>query len=192
MSRILIGYASTYGQTRRIADTLAAALRRAGHEVELADAMIAAPPPVEDYDAVVLGSRVQFGVHARPILDYIIDHRAALDAVPSYVFSVSMAAAGNPAADPAGYLEKLFAVTHWRPRAAVAFAGALPYRSYGWLLRFAMKMISRRAGHATDTSRDHEYTDWLQVQRFVSDIARDLAPRQAAQPAPTSRPDAQA
>jgi menaquinone-dependent protoporphyrinogen oxidase len=184
MSRILLGYASTYGQTRKIADTLAAELRRAGHEVELADAMIATPPPVEDYDAIVLGSRVQFGVHARPILDYIADHRAALDAVPSYVFSVSMAAASNSAADPEGYLEKLFAVTHWRPRAAVAFAGALPYRSYGWFLRFLMKRISRRAGHATDTRRDYEYTDWLQVERFAAAIARDLAPKQAAQPGP--------
>lgn len=187
MSRILIGYASTYGQTRRIADALAGELRRAGHEVELADAMIARPPPVEDYDAVVLGSRVQFGVHARPILDYIADHRAALDAVPSYVFSVNMAAASNPAPDPEGYLGKLFTVTHWRPRAAVAFAGALPYRSYGWLLRFVMKRISRRAGHATDTSRDHEYTDWLAVKRFAADIARDLAPRPTAQPAPRAQ-----
>jgi len=184
MSRILIVYASNYGQTHRIADTLAAELRRTGHEVELADAMIARPPPVEDYDAVVLGSRVQFGVHARPILAYIADHRAALDAVPSYVFSVSMAAAGNPAADPEGYLEKLFSVTHWRPRAAIAFAGALPYCSYGWFLRQVMKLISRRAGHATDTSRDHEYTDWLQVNRFAEDIARDLAPRHTETPAP--------
>lgn len=186
MSRILIGYASTYGQTHKIADALAAELRRAGHEVELADAMVAMPPPVEDYDAVVLGSRVQFGVHARPILDYIAEHRAELDAIPSYLFSVSMAAADGPSADPGGYLEKLFATAHWRPHAAIAIAGGLPYRRYGVFLRLLMKWASRRAGHATDTGRDHEYTDWAAVRRFATDIARDLAPppQQTAQAAP--------
>jgi menaquinone-dependent protoporphyrinogen oxidase len=174
MSRILIAYASSYGQTHKIANALAAELGRGGHVVELADAFAGTPPPVEDYDAVVLGSRIQFGIHARPILDYITSNRAALDAIPSYFFSVSMSAAGATSIDPQGYLEKLFAVTHWRPRAAIAIGGGLPYRRYGLVLRIVMKMISRRGGHATDTGRDHEYTDWTQVQRFAASIATEL------------------
>jgi menaquinone-dependent protoporphyrinogen oxidase len=174
MSRILIAHASSYGQTRKIAEAIAAELRRSGHVVELADALAAAPPPVEDYDAVVLGSRIQFGVHAKPILAYITSNRAALDAMPSYFFSVSMSAAGASSMDPEGYLEKLFAVTQWRPRAAIAIAGGLPYRRYGFVLRLVMKMISRRGGHATDTGRDHEYTDWAQVRRFAASIAAEL------------------
>jgi menaquinone-dependent protoporphyrinogen oxidase len=174
MSRILVVYASSYGQTKKIAGALAGELRRSGHVVELADAFAGPPPPVEDYDAVVLGSRIQFGVHARPILHYITSNRAALEDIPSYFFSVSMSAAGASSLDPEGYLEKLFAVTHWRPRAAIAIAGGLPYRRYGWALRIVMKMISRRGGHATDTSRDHEDTDWAQVQRFASSIAAEL------------------
>lgn len=184
MSRILIAYASSYGQTRKIANTLAAELRARGHEVELADALMAMPPPVEDYDAVVIGSRVQNRMHARPLLEYIHDNIVELAAIPSYMFSVSMAAAGTAATDPQGYLERLFATTHWHPRAAIAFAGGLPYRSYGFFLRLVMKAISWFSGHSTDTSRDHEYTDWAQVRRFAADIARDLAPRQAEQPAP--------
>jgi len=42
------------------------------------------------------------------------------------------------------------------------------------ILRLVMKMISRSAGHATDTSRDHEYTGWAQVQRFAASIAAEL------------------
>lgn len=189
MSRILIAYASSYGQTRKIANTLAAELRGRGHEVELADALMAMPPPVEDYDAVVIGSRIQLGLHARPLLEYIIDNRAELHAIPSYAFVVSNAAVGAKVADPSGYVAKLLAITHWQPRAAVAFAGGLPYRSYGVVLRFAMKLISRFAGHSTDTRRDHEYTDWAQVRRLAAEIARDLAPKQTARP---SAPHAQA
>ncbi len=189
MSRILIAYASSFGQTRKIAIILAAELRSRGHEVELADALLAMPPPVEDYDAVVIGSRVQFGLHARPLLEYIIDNRAELNAIPSYAFVVSMAAAGARSADPSGYVAKLLAITHWQPRAAIAVAGGLPYRNYGLILRFLMKLISRVAGHSTDTRRNHEYTDWAQVQQLAADIARDLAPKQPARP---SAPRAQA
>jgi menaquinone-dependent protoporphyrinogen oxidase len=189
MRRILIAYASSYGQTRKIASTLADELRGRGHEVELADALLARPPPVEDYDAVVIGSRIQFGLHARPLLEYIIDNRAELHAIPSYAFVVSMAAAAPRSADPNGYVAKLLAITHWQPRIAVAIAGGLPYRSYHWFLRFVMKRISRSAGHSTDTRHDHEYTDWARVQQLAADIARDLAPKQAAR---TAAPHAQA
>jgi menaquinone-dependent protoporphyrinogen oxidase len=189
MSRILIAYASSFGQTRKIASTLAAELRSRGHEVELADALLAMPPPVEDYDAVVIGSRIQLGLHARPLVEYILDNRAGLHAFPSYLFVVSMAAADARSADPNGYVAKLLAITHWQPRAAVAVAGGLPYRSYGWFLRFVMKLISRAAGHSTDTRRDHEYTDWTQVRQLAADIARDLAPKQTVQP---TQPRAQA
>ncbi|TMQ22626.1 MAG: protoporphyrinogen oxidase [Deltaproteobacteria bacterium] len=169
MSCILVAYASTHGQTRKIAELIAAQLRLAGHEVDLADAAVELPP-VEDYDAVVVGSRVQFGAHARPIVDYIRDNRDELAAIPSYFFSVSMSAV-SAAADPEGYLEKL--------------AGGLPYRSYNFLLRFVMKRINRHhGGDAADTSRDHEYTDWSAVGRFAADIARDLAPLEADEQRP--------
>lgn len=189
MSRILIAYASSFGQTRKIASTLAAELRSRGHEVELADALLAMPPPVEDYDAIVIGSRVQFGLHARPLLEYIIDNRAELQAIPSYAFVVSNAAASAKTADPNGYAAKLLALTHWQPRAAVAFAGALHYRSYGWFLRLVMRLISRFEGLSTDTRRDHEYTDWAHVRQLADDIARDLAPKQVVR---LSAPPAQA
>ena len=174
MSRILIAYASSYGQTRKIADAIAAELGRYGHVVELASAFAGTPPPASDYDAVILGSRIQFGAHARAILAYITSNRAALAEIPSYFFSVSMSAAGATSPDPEGYLEQLFTATRWRPRAALAIAGGLPYRHYGAILRFVMKRLSRRGGHATDTSRDHEYTDWAQVQRFAASVAADL------------------
>lgn len=176
MSRILIAYASFYGQTRKIAETIAAHLRGKGHIVELAAACASPPPPVEDYDAVVLGSCVEFGHHARPIVEYITATRDPLREVPSYFFSVSMSAAEAATPDPGGYLEDLFATTQWRPSVAIALAGGLPYRQYGFVLRMVMKLINRRTGHTTDTSRDHEFTDWQQVRRFAASIAADLGP----------------
>ena len=193
MSRILIAYASSHGQTRKIAGAIAAELRRSGHTVELADALAGPLPPVQDYNAVVLGSRVQFGTHASSIIDYIIANRDALLEIPSYFFSVSMSSVGTSVSDPQGYLEKLFAATQWRPSEAVALAGGLPYRRYGFLLRMIMKLISGHNGHATDTRRDHEYTDWTKVQRFAAVIDSDLfSPSFLGNAGLTQRPDAKA
>ena len=168
MSRILIAYASHYGQTEKIARQIAAQIRHHGHEVELVNARTSEVPPPGTYDLVVLGSRVEGGQHATAIRAYIRRHIAALEAMPTAFFSVSMAAAGRDAgADPNRYLQTTFADLGWTPSRAVAFAGGLPYRKYGWFMRFVMKRISRSAGHTTDTTRDHEMTDWEAVRRFA-------------------------
>lgn len=44
---------------------------------------------------------------------------------------------------------------------------AVVNRTAGWIL----KQIGKRNGGPTDTSRDHEMTDWQQVQHFVERFA---------------------
>jgi menaquinone-dependent protoporphyrinogen oxidase len=34
-----------------------------------------------------------------------------------------------------------------------------------------MRIIARRGGATTDTSRDHEYTDWQALDRFADELA---------------------
>jgi menaquinone-dependent protoporphyrinogen oxidase len=169
--KILLLYASHFGQTHAIADAIAAQLRSRDHEVELFDAT-ADPPSPEGYDLVVLGSRIELGRHAGDIRNYMRTHLDALARRPTAFFSVSMAAAKSGAsADPDGYLATLFEDVGWEPTKCIAFAGGLPYRKYNWFLRFVMKRISRSAGHTTDTSRDHVFTDWSKVRAFADEIA---------------------
>jgi menaquinone-dependent protoporphyrinogen oxidase len=37
-----------------------------------------------------------------------------------------------------------------------------------------MRFIAKRAGATTDTSRDHEYTDWQALDRFADELAVDV------------------
>jgi menaquinone-dependent protoporphyrinogen oxidase len=174
MSRILIIFASHHGQTRKIAGVLASRIRTGSHVVDLAEAGVGPDrlPPPEAYDAIVFGSRIEVGRHATDVLRYIRNHRDALRRMPTGFFSVSMAAATpNAGADPSGYLASTFEDLDWVPGIAVAFAGGLPYRRYGWILRQIMKRISRSAGHPTDTTRDHELTDWNAVASFADKIS---------------------
>ncbi|MEO8549514.1 MAG: flavodoxin domain-containing protein [Kofleriaceae bacterium] len=171
MKRVLILFASNHGQTRTIAFALQRELRELGIEVVTRDAAAAANelPALGGFDAVVLGSRIQYGRHAPAIIAYIRTHRDALAQMPTMFFSVSMAAA-NGGDDPNGYLDTLFSAVGWRPRMAVAIGGALPYRRYNFLLRFMMKRIARAAGHSTDTTTNHEYTRWDQVRALAPAI----------------------
>jgi len=172
MASILVLFASHYGQTRAIAKTIAEELRIAGNEVDLVDVRRPDMPPPEDYDVVVLGSRIELGRHAAAIRAFIAEHHQLLCEMPCAFFSVSMAAATPGASpDPNGYMTALFEDTSWRPQLSAAFAGALLYKQYNWLTRLIMKRISKAAGHTTDTSRDHEFTDWRRVRAFARSIA---------------------
>ncbi|HEU5059298.1 MAG TPA: flavodoxin domain-containing protein [Kofleriaceae bacterium] len=187
MARILILFASSYGQTRDIAWTIERHLRRRGHAVDLVDVRHGAPEPGE-YDLAVIGSRVELGRHARAIRRYVHRHAATLAQMPSAFFSVSMSAADG-GRDPS--IDALIAETGWHPGRAVAFAGALPYTRYNPFLRFVIKRINAKAGHATDTTRDHEFTDWAAVRSFAEALA-DAADRTAPasrMPAPPPAPE---
>lgn len=177
MSHVLIVYASNHGQTLAIADAIASRLVAAGHEVQLANALAGPPPAPTRYDAVIIGSRIRMERHAKEIEHYARVQRAALSAMPTAFFSVSMSASDRDAGpDPHGYLEAFFRLTGWRPQRAIAFGGALRYRDYNVVLRFVMKQISRKAHHPTDTSRNHDCTNWAAVDRFADDLAKTLRP----------------
>jgi menaquinone-dependent protoporphyrinogen oxidase len=182
MSRVLVIYASHYGQTCVIANRIAQRLREAHrHEVDVADAGAGWKrlPAPDGYDAVIVGSRVELGRHAPAIISYLKDHRGTLARITSGFFSVSMSASKQGTSrDPEGYMGKLFADLAWSPTESVSFAGALPYRKYGWFLRLTMKRISKRAGHTTDTTRDHVFTDYVAVAAFADRIAERLVPVQ--------------
>jgi menaquinone-dependent protoporphyrinogen oxidase len=176
MSRILIGYASHYGQTRKIAERISETLRGHQHQVDVVNLLEASPSP-DDYDVVVLGSRIETDRHAKEVVAYIRHNHSALRDLPTAFFSVSMSAAKpNAGADPKRYIEKLCTQVAWSPSLRRAFAGGVPYRKYGWLTRLMMKAINARTKGPTDTSRDHELTNWDEV-RIFADAVDALCPR---------------
>ena len=171
MKRVLILYASSHGQTLSITNVLVRELRSRGFEVTARSALgrVQLPPP-DGFDVIVFGSRVHFGYHASAIIGYLHQYARVLRTMPTVFFSVSMAVANGPA-DPSGYLDAMIARLGWRPNVTADLAGGLPYRKFNWILRFVMKQISKSAGHTTDTSRNHEFTNWNQVRALATDIA---------------------
>jgi menaquinone-dependent protoporphyrinogen oxidase len=177
--RVLVVYASNHGQTEKIAARLSDILAESGLGVTMVKAReLPSAVPLHAYEAVIVGASVHFNRHQRAIEQFVRRNAAALNRMPSAFFSVSGAAAGHDAGDrvaAARYMEQFLAETGWHPNRSIAVAGAVRYTHYNPILRWVMRRISAKAGHSTDTSRDHEYTDWTQVQQFGEALAMLVA-----------------
>jgi menaquinone-dependent protoporphyrinogen oxidase len=183
-SRILVVHASFHGQTRAIAERIAEKIVALGHRVEIRAAGAAAGlDDIDSFDGVIVGGAVQRGRYMRPLEHLIAANAKRLAARQNAFFSVSMSAAHKTdagLAEARKHVAGLETRTGWTPQDVALIAGALKYTRYGFVLRFVMRMISRAAGGDTDTSRDHEYTDWQAVDRFALSFAGRFEPHLVA------------
>jgi menaquinone-dependent protoporphyrinogen oxidase len=188
MKPVGIFYATREGQTRRIAEHLAFKFRARGRDAEIKN--LADRPDAIDlarYSFALLAASVHAGAHEREMIRFVKKHRAQLDQMPAAFISVTLSEAGAErtdateterarfAADVTKVIDAFVEETGWRPKRVKSVAGALLYTKYNFLIRFVMKRIARKAGAATDTSRDYEYTDWHALDRFVEELTRDVA-----------------
>jgi menaquinone-dependent protoporphyrinogen oxidase len=167
---ILILYGTTEGQTEKIAQQMAKVMRNQGHEVTSQHGK-ALPDDawLEAFDAVIVGGSIHMGRYQPYIKKFITTHRDWLNGMPSAFFSVCMAIHSQNAKsreEAKAYVSKLLHDTGWQPKLTHTFAGAVKYTQYNFITRFIMKMITKREGGSTDTSHDHEYTDWDDVKGF--------------------------
>jgi menaquinone-dependent protoporphyrinogen oxidase len=179
MSRILIAYGTSEGQTAKIADHLAEVIRAQGHDVFPMNIERQAPAPA-GYGAVIVGASVHKGKHQRWVVDYVRRNRPALERLPSAFFSVSLAIADGTEKgrlEAESYVETFVKETGWYPEKVGLFAGALVYTKYSLLLRWVMRWIARSKGSRDlDTRRDYVYTDLTAVQRFAEEFLATFAP----------------
>ena len=170
-------YATTHGHTAKIAGRLAETLRGCGLQVDLRDVEDAGDVDPGGYSAVLVGASLHAGHHQRQIVDWAKSHRAGLTELPAAFFSVSLTAAED--SDEArettqGCIDDFTDQTGWTPLTTTTIAGALQYREYDPFTRLLMRLKMRHDGHDTDTSHDHEYTDWELVERFAREFAHRL------------------
>lgn len=196
MKRVAIFYATREGHTQRIAQHVAAELRTRGLDADLENLRdVAVEIDFCSYSAAILAASVHLGRHEPEMVRFVKRHLAELDRIPTAFLSVTLSEAGAERLDAtpeqraqftAGVrivMEKFFEETGWHPNRVKAIAGALCYSRYNPLVRFVMKRIAKRAGVATDTSRDYEFTDWIALDRFVEQLTEDIS-EPAASPVP--------
>jgi menaquinone-dependent protoporphyrinogen oxidase len=169
---ILVTFATHEGQTERIAARIADDLVERRFRVEVVE--VGDAPAPGGYEAVVIGSPIRYERHGRAIARYLRRHHSELDAIPFALFQLSMTSTHSDdehTTKAQQLVDTFLERTGVHPDLIGTFAGALRYSQYGWVTARVMRSIARREGNDTDTSHDHEYTDWEQVDRFATDVS---------------------
>jgi menaquinone-dependent protoporphyrinogen oxidase len=183
MCEVPVFYATTEGQTRRIAERFAARLHEHGLDSG-AIAIASAEAGTIDWRQVrgaCLAASLHRQHHQAEAVAFATRHHRELSDVPSLFISVSLSAASKNASEvqAAATLAQAFTVdTGWTPWKTATVAGRLAYTQYNWLVRWMMRRIARKEGASGDTSRDHEYTDWDEVARLADRLAYQVRRRE--------------
>lgn len=172
---ILIGYATTEGQTRKICRHVAEHLIDGGHSVELLPLSEAGDFGVARFDKVILAASVHMGHYQQPLSDFVTSHVKSLSMLPNMFLSVSLAAAGHDAEEwkALDHIQaEMTAATGWTPDRVEQVAGAYSPSRYDVFQRFVMRRIIAAKDPDQDLSADREYTDWAGLTRAVDDWIR--------------------
>ena len=174
MKRVLVLYATRQGQTEKVATRIATHMRAIGDDVLLlnaSDVGTGAGIDLRRFDLLVFGASMHAGGLERELVDYMKRNRERIERHEKSLFLVLLSAATRDPALRSRWLAD--ARNKLAEQLPVSFddvemiAGALTYSKYSLPLKWLMRRIAKQAGEGTDTSRDYEYTDWQQVERYA-------------------------
>jgi len=168
MSNILIIYATTDGQTRKISQRLQQVIEQQGHQVTMVSVEDAPRLDPASFDKIVIGASIRYGKHSPLITDFIEKNKPLLESRPNAFFSVNVVARKPEKCRPEDnpYLQKFLRRISWTPKKLAVFAGKIDYPSYRPIDRFMIRLIMWMTKGPTDPAAVIEFTDWQQVESF--------------------------
>ncbi|MGK2227917.1 MAG: menaquinone-dependent protoporphyrinogen oxidase [Devosia sp.] len=176
---VLIAYATSEGQTRKIARHIADRIADGGGAVELVHVADAEEIELGRFDRVILAGSIHIGHYQRALSDFAARYADQLNSGATLFVSVSLAAAGHDADDWNGFepiLDDFKAATGWTPGHVAQVAGAYQPSRYDIFRRFVMRrIVASKQPAGTDLDADKEYTDWPALDALVDGWIRTPA-----------------
>ena len=174
MTDVLITYASTHGHTAKICTALETEMVSEGLTVDLKNVRTDPARNPGEYGGIVVAASIHKDEHQKEMVEWVDAHMVELVSRPNAFISVSLTAAedSEEAREATRVcVEHFVRETGWRPKRTETVAGALQYREYDPFTRIMMRLLMKRGGHPTDTSHDHDFTDWDAVKRLGRELA---------------------
>lgn len=171
--KALILYSSRDGQTQSIASYIANKLQET-LGCDVIDLQQADHIELGHYQQVLIGASIRYGHFNTALHRFVKQHAEQLNQMPSAFFAVNLTARKPEKRSPQtnAYTRKFLLSSPWQPKQCAVFAGALRYPRYRWFDRVMIRFIMKMTGGETDTSKEVEYTDWQQVDRFAQEFSR--------------------
>lgn len=160
-------YSSVDGQTLKICNKLRDVLLQNNQNVELFS-IDDFNEDVINYDRLIIGASIRYGVHNKKIIDFINTNKKQLDSIKTAFFSVNLVARKSEKSTPESnpYVIKFFKTIDWTPTIVEVFAGKLDYKKYPFFDRIMIQFIMWMTKGPTNTNAEIEYTNWDRVTAF--------------------------
>ena len=168
MSKVLIIYSSTDGQTKLICDRIK---KKSVNESEIKVISIedVENENISTYKNLVIGASIRYGKHSKKVYKFINKNKHILERQNTSFFSVNVVARklekNTPETNP--YIQKFLKITNWKPGLLAVFAGKIDYQKYRFFDKQIIRFIMFITKGPTNTSGVYEFTDWDSVDAFT-------------------------
>ncbi len=167
-AKILVAFATRYGSTKEVAETVAATLEEQGLEVEVTAAREVRS--LDGYGAVVLGTPLYMGALYKDVRALLERNQAALEQTPLALFALGPISATDGVEGSRKQLDAALAKLPWlSPVATEVFVGKYDPATLG----FKDKMIAALPASPLHGEPAHDERDWEAIRGW----ARAMAPR---------------
>ena len=172
---VLVSYASRYGSTQGIAESIAERLSASGLQAQARPTTTASD--LAGYEAYVIGSAAYMGSWLKEAAEFARGNEAVLATKPVWLFSSGPLGTGTKdaqgrdllvASEPKEFAEFKRTI---RPRGLQVFYGALDPTRLGFRDRAIRALPAGRA-----LLPEGDFRDWKAIEAWAESIARELAP----------------
>lgn len=163
---ILVAYATRYGSTKEVAETVAATLGEQGLEVEVKTAREVRS--LDGYGAVVLGTPLYMGALYKDVRALLERNQAALEQTPLALFALGPISAAEGVEGSRKQLDAALAKLPWlSPVATEVFVGKYDPARLG----FKDKMIAALPASPLHGEPAHDERDWEAIRGWARAMA---------------------
>ena len=170
--KILIAYATTEGQTRKIAKSVADLIAKLGHQAKLLDTeRDHLDGHIDDFDAFIVAASVHQDRHQSEIEAFVAASLQALKAKPGLFISVSLAAAfEEKTADSTRYISDFVQLTGWTPDRSLPVAGAVRSEEYDYFQQQILEHVVLKNRDELNPDETQEFTNWTALADDVGEF----------------------
>ena len=167
---VLLAYATRFGSTQEVAETVAASLREAGLKVDLQ--LMRQVESIEQYEVVVLGAAIYNTKWHADAHQFLAQHQAALKQRLVAIFTLGpMSSSAAAKRNSRRQLDKELAKYPWlKPVAVEIFAGKYDPKKPG--MGFFERLLPAR-----------DYRDWEAIRAWANALPAQLVHAEMLQPA---------
>lgn len=170
--KVLIAYASQFGTTGEVAETIGNVLRDDAYLVEAKP--IGNITNLGDYDAVIIGSAIQYDQWMSEATEFVRDNQNVLDKVPVAFFFTCLTLSRKSqksCRQAQAYSDRLaVSFSQLNPVSIGGFAGVLNYSKIPALPRFAAKCLFAFLG-----VKEGDHRDWPAIRSWAENTSANLS-----------------